>query len=162
MNISEQMVAEIVKRVVQALDGYGNPCAGSGTDANASAGAAFEKHIDPSGIMRVATSSVKPAPFDTGKSGDKVFLTDVSTLEESPRIGAGVMEMDHTDFDWTLKYDEWDYVIEGTLEIVINGRRVAGNAGDMIFIPANSSITFSCPTTCRFVYFVYPADWSNQ
>ena len=146
MNISEQMIADIVKRVM----------------AEVGKSAPFEKHIDPSGIMSIRTQTVKPDKFDTGKTGDKVFLTDVSTLEESPRIGAGVMEMDHSDFDWTLKYDEWDYVIDGTLEILINGRRVVGNAGDMIFIPANSSITFSCPTTCRFVYFVYPADWSNQ
>ena len=146
MNISEQMIADIVKRVM----------------AEVGKNAPFEKYVDPSGIMSVRTSTVKPEKFDTGKPGDKVYLTDVSTLDESPRIGAGVMEMDHSDFDWTLKYDEWDYVIDGTLEIVINGRRVTGNAGDMIFIPANSSITFSCPATCRFVYFVYPADWSNQ
>jgi len=153
MNVSEQLIADIVKKVMQSIAGQETPqCC---TEA-------FEKHRDPSGIMSVRTATVKPAVFDTGKPGDKVFLTDVSTLDESPRMGAGVMEMDHSDFDWTLKYDEWDYVIDGTLEIVIDGRRIVGNAGDLIFIPRNSSITFSCPTACRFVYFVYPADWSNQ
>ena len=152
MNVSEQVIADIVRKVLSSM---GEPGATGGQ-------AAFEKYRDPSGIMSVRTASVKPEKFDTGKPGDKVFLSDVVSLEESPRMGAGVMEMDHTDFDWTLRYDEWDYIIEGTLEIKIDGRRVVGNAGDLIFIPANSSITFSCPTTCRFVYFVYPADWSNQ
>ena len=153
MNISEQLIADIVKKVMESL----------GEQSAQQCGAqAFEKHRDPSGILSVRTASVKPKKFDTGKPDDKVFLTDVVTLDESPRMGAGVMEMDHSDFDWTLRYDEWDYVIDGTLEIVISGRRIVGNAGDLIFIPANSSITFSCPTACRFVYFVYPADWSNQ
>jgi len=152
MNVSEQVIADIVRKVLSSM----------GESGVAGGQAAFERHRDPSGIMSVRTSTVKPEKFDTGKPGDKVFLSDVVTLDESPRMGAGVMEMDHTDFDWTLRYDEWDYIIEGTLEIVIDGRRVVGNAGDLIFIPANSSITFSCPTTCRFVYFVYPADWSNQ
>lgn len=146
MNISEQMITDIVKRIVQDLEKT----------------AKFEKHVDPSGVMSIRASTVKPEPFDTGKPGDKVFLTDVSTLEESPRLGAGIMEMDHSNFDWTLRYDEWDYVIDGRLEIVIDGRRVVGDAGDMIFIPANSSITFNSPAACRFAYFVYPANWSSQ
>ena len=153
MNVSEQLIADIVKKVMQAIGEQGQSQCCRET---------VEKHRDPSGVMSVRTATVKPAAFDTGKPGDKVFLTDVSTLDESPRMGAGVMEMDHSGFDWTLKYDEWDYVIDGTLEIVIDGRRIVGNAGDLIFIPRNSSITFSCPTTCRFVYFVYPADWANQ
>ena len=44
-------------------------------------------------------------------------LKDVVTLEEAPRMGCGIMELDHTSFEWTLTYDEYDFVIDGTLEI---------------------------------------------
>ncbi|MGL4207845.1 MAG: cupin domain-containing protein [Candidatus Adiutrix sp.] len=120
------------------------------------------KHIDPSGIMSVHLPVVKPEPFDTGKSGDKVFLKDVVTLEESPRLGFGVMEMDKSTFKWTLNYDEVDYVIDGRLEINIDGRKVVGNAGDVIFIPAGSTIEFCVPNFARFLYVVYPANWYEQ
>ena len=53
-------------------------------------------------------------------------LKDVVTLEEAPRMGCGVMELDHTSFEWTLTYDEYDIVLEGTLEIEIDGRIVSG------------------------------------
>ncbi|ARD66453.1 ethanolamine utilization protein [Eubacterium limosum] len=119
----------------------------------------FEKKVDESGVLCVKTDTVKPEPFDTGKSGDKVFLKDIVTLNESPRLGAGVMEMEHTTFDWTLGYDEFDYIIEGTLCININGRSIVGNKGDVIFIPKGSSIQFSAPQFARFVYITYPADW---
>lgn len=124
--------------------------------------ASFEKTVDPSGVLSVTLPTVKPAPFDTGKKGDKVYLTDVVTLQESPRLGCGVMEMVESAFDWTLRYDEVDYIIEGTLEILIDGRKVTGKKGDMIFIPANSSITFSAPSFARFLYVTYPADWASQ
>jgi len=121
----------------------------------------FEKKVDQSGIMVVKSETVKCDPFDTGKKGDKVFLKDVFTIEESPRIGCGVMEMYKTDFEWTLCYDEIDVIVDGTLEIVIDGRRVVGHKGDIVFIPMGSQITFSCPDYVRFIYITYPADWKN-
>jgi ethanolamine utilization protein EutQ len=120
------------------------------------------KKIDPSGIMGIKLPEVHPEPFDTGKAGDRVFLKDVSELTESPRLGFGVMEMDRSVFKWTLNYDEVDYIIEGTLEILIDGRKVTGKAGEVIFIPAHSTIEFSSPGFTRFFYVVYPANWYEQ
>ena len=122
----------------------------------------FEKYIDKSGVGVFKTSTVKPEPFDTGKPGDKVFLTDVLSLDESERLGCGIMEMEETAFDWTLNYDEIDYVIDGTLEIIIDGKTVTGNRGDILFIPKGSKIQFSAPNFARFMYVVYPANWNEQ
>jgi ethanolamine utilization protein EutQ len=123
----------------------------------------FEKKIDrQSGVISVRAAQVKPKPFATGKEGDKVFLTDLFTLEESPRLGSGIMEMESSCFDWILKYDEIDYIIEGRLEIIIDGRKIVGEAGDVILIPKNTAIQFSVPEFARFLYVTYPADWENQ
>lgn len=117
---------------------------------------------DKSGVIGIKAAEIKPEPFDTGKPGDKVFLTDLFSLDESPRLGAGIMEMENSCFDWTLTYDEVDYIIEGTLEIIIDGRKVVGNKGDVILIPKNTKIQFSTPNFCRFMYVVYPANWADQ
>lgn len=56
------------------------------------------------------TLSVRPEDrLDTGKPGDHVYTRDLFTLAQSPRLGAGLMEMKQTTFDWTLTYDEIDY-----------------------------------------------------
>ncbi|MGD9567158.1 MAG: cupin domain-containing protein [Sedimentibacter sp.] len=147
-NINKQLVEEIIRKII--------------SEKFMQTTHDFLKDVDPSGIMSIRTSTVKPENFDTGKAGDKVLLKDVLTLEESPRLGCGIMEMEESSFAWTLKYDEIDYVIDGTLEIDIDGRKVTGNKGDIIFIPKNSSINFTVPCFARFMYVTYPANWAEQ
>lgn len=145
MNISEELIREIIEKVVsESLK----------TETKVD----YDKHIDPSGILRIKTGTVKTQPFE--KPG--VSLKDIVTLEEAPRIGAGIMELDQTSFQWTLTYDEYDMVIDGILEIEIDGRVITGYPGDIIYIPKNSHIHFQTPSKARFAYFVYPADWQQN
>lgn len=144
MNISEQLIRDIVEKVIREAQGNDQPD--------------FEKKVDKSGILSVKTTTVKTERFEQ----DGVGLKDIVTLEEAPRMGAGIMELDHTDFEWTLSYDEYDYIIEGTLELEIDGNVISGKAGDILYIPKNSHIHFRTPDFTRFAYFVYPADWQSQ
>lgn len=100
--------------------------------------------------------------MDTGHTGDRVYTRDLFTLDESPRLGAGIMEMTDTTFPWTLNYDEMDYVIEGRLDIQTDRGTVSAGPGEIIYIPKGSAIRFSVTGHARFLYFVYPADWQNQ
>lgn len=146
MNISEELIREIITKVVEsAVQGQKQPDCG------------FEKIVDPSGIIGIKTSTVKCEPFQQ----EGVALKDVVTLEEAPRMGCGVMELDHTSFEWTLTYDEYDVVFEGTLEIEIDGRIITGKPGDIIYIPKGSHIHFQTPDKARYAYMVYPANWAD-
>ena len=100
--------------------------------------------------------------MDTGNPGDRVYTRDLFTLEQSPRLGVGIMEMTDTTFPWTLNYDEMDYVVEGRLDVLCNGRKASAEPGEVIYIPKGSEIQFSVTGHARFLYFVYPADWQNQ
>ena len=99
--------------------------------------------------------------LNTGNPAHKVYTRDVFTLEESPRLGCGIMEMTDTTFDWNLQYDEIDYVIEGTLSIVCNNKVTTANPGEIILIPKGSSIKFSVDGFARFMYVTYPANWAE-
>jgi Ethanolamine utilization protein len=144
MNISENLIKEIIEKVLAET------LHKSGDD--------FVKHIDPSGIIGIKTSTVKVERFQK----DGVGLKDIVSLEEAPRMGAGIMELDNTSLEWTLTYDEYDLVLEGTLEIEIDGRTVSGEVGDIIYIPKGSHIFFKTPSFTRYAYFVYPANWQEQ
>ncbi len=145
-HIQREVIENLVRKVIEQQLGQQND---------------VKRVVDSSGVISIKAETVKPEPFDTGKPGDKVYLTDLFSLEESPRLGAGIMEMDQTVFDWTLKYDEIDYIIDGTLEIIIDGRKVVGKKGDVLLIPRNTKIQFSSPDQCRFMYVVYPANWEQ-
>ena len=143
MNVSEELIQQVIQKVLEES-------AQAGTTKES-----FEKQKDPSGIIKIRTDTVKCEPFKQ----DGVALKDVVTLEEAPRMGCGIMELEHTSFEWTLTYDEYDMVIDGVLEIEIDGRVVTGNPGDIIYIPKDSHIHFQTPVKTRYAYFVYPADW---
>jgi ethanolamine utilization protein EutQ len=118
------------------------------------------RQVDKSGVISVdpGTCALEKFSADT----ERVWLKDVFSLEESPRIGCGVMEIEDASLDWTLRYDEIDYIIEGTLDIIIDGRVVSSKAGNILLIPKGSKITFSAKGKARFMYVVYPANWSEQ
>ncbi|MDO4492422.1 MAG: cupin domain-containing protein [Clostridia bacterium] len=116
------------------------------------------REVDPSGVITIRTDTVRCEPF----MQEGVRLKDVVSLEEAPRMGAGIMELDHTSFPWTLTYDEYDLVLDGVLEIEIGGRVHTGHPGDIIYIPKGSSIRFQTPSTARYAYFVTPANWQEN
>lgn len=97
--------------------------------------------------------------LDTGKSGDRVYTRDLFSISESPRLGAGIMEMTDSRFPWHLTYDEMDYIIEGRLDVVEQGHTTSAGPGELIYIPKDSKIEFAANGLCRFLYFVYPANW---
>lgn len=116
-------------------------------------------------IIQVSVPKVQVSEqdrLDTGNPKDKVFTHDLFSLSESGRLGCGIMEMEQTTFDWTLNYDEIDYVIEGFLTILYKEKQVTAGPGELILIPKGSKIKFSVPKKAKFLYITYPADWASQ
>ncbi|KHK10323.1 cupin domain-containing protein [Listeria monocytogenes] len=145
-DISKELIEQLVKQVVLEKMGQSS------------------KHVDPSGILSVKLPVVEVSEedrLDTGNPSDVVYTKDLVTLEESKRLGFGLMEMKDTTFDWFLDYDEVDYVIEGRLDVVIDGRTVSAGPGEIIFISKGSQIKFSVTGEARFIYVTYPADWQS-
>ena len=159
MDIDKSALEKLVRQIIEEKLGVTSKDDGSKYNVD------YMRNKDASGVISVKVPTVRVSEsdrMDTGTPGDIVYTKDLFTLEESPRLGCGVMEMKQTTFDWTLNYDEIDYVIDGHLDIVINGSIVSADAGELILIPKGSSIKFSVPNYARFIYVTYPADWANQ
>jgi ethanolamine utilization protein EutQ len=99
--------------------------------------------------------------FDGAGKENRVGIVDVVTAEDGSSMGAGFMAWENCFFPWTLTYDEVDLVLEGELHIRCNGETVVGKAGDVLFIPKNTSIEFGTPTRVKFFYVAYPANWQE-
>lgn len=146
MNIDEKLIENIVRKVIA------EQMEKSKQDDFVTSEHKGVKSIDAKKVV------CEKFPFES----ERVYLTDVLTTKESPRLGCGIMELDSTTLDWTLNYDEIDYIIEGTLQIIIDGKTISASQGEIIYIPKDSSITFKAEGKTRFMYVVYPANWSEQ
>lgn len=151
MEVNRELLEELIKKVIASeMSKLGNP------------ESSYKIMDEKSGIGVVKLDKMtKRVRMDTGNPDHEVYTTDLFTLEESPRIGAGLMEMIKTTFDWTLTYDEIDYIIDGRLEVIIDGRKIVGEKGDVMLIPKGSKIQFSAEDYAKFIYVVYPANWSE-
>jgi ethanolamine utilization protein EutQ len=147
-DVSPEMISRIVMEVIANLPRYSLP-------------RQMVKQVDPTGVSLVKGNTVECDSFDTGNPNDKVGIKEVFTLKESPDMATGFMTLDKTAFDWHLMYDEIDYVIEGTLDIIVNGKTYRGQAGDVLFIPRDTKITFSTPDKAKFFFVTYPANWAE-
>ncbi|KRL56105.1 cupin domain-containing protein [Furfurilactobacillus rossiae] len=124
-----------------------------------------QKTTSPDGLIMVDIPSWEVSEddrMDTGNPRDRVYTKDFFDLDESGRLGAGLMTMKESTFDWTLHYDEVDYVIEGSLSVIGSRGKVTATPGQLILIPKESKIKFSAPQSARFIYITYPADWESQ
>ncbi len=145
MDVNKDLLETIIRKVIE--------------EKNLNTVEEVKEHL---GIRSADPEAIKMEKFDTGNPSDRVYLQDIFSLEQSPRLGCGIMEMIETTFDWTLNYDEVDYVIEGTLEVIIDGKKVVANRGEIILIPKGSTIKFSVPKYAKFLYTVFPANWAEQ
>ncbi|HHV78543.1 MAG TPA: DUF861 domain-containing protein [Firmicutes bacterium] len=89
-------------------------------------------------------------------------LADYINSRHGCSMAAGLMELRNCTFDWTLNYEEVDFVVEGTLDIIVGDKTYRGHKGDVVYIPKGTSIKFSTPDRALFFYVTYPADWANQ
>lgn len=122
-----------------------------------------ERIVDPSGLVVVRGRSVRLGEFSGAGPDKHIGLLDLVTGGDGSPMTAGIMSWRREDsFAWHLDYDEVDLVVEGVLQITIDGRVLEGRAGDVFYIPKGSSIVFATPSRTRVFYVTYPANWAGN
>jgi ethanolamine utilization protein EutQ len=115
---------------------------------------------DCGGLKLVRGSSVKMDVFDTGNPDNKVFYQELISKDDA-KMSAGFLTIEKSSFDWELCYEEIDYVIDGTLTVTLNGKTFTACAGDVLFVPSGSKVTWGSPDKARVFYTTYPANWAD-
>lgn len=147
VTIDQALIMSIVSQVLARLPGV-------------TQGGGMVVEVDPSGVRLIRGDTVRQEPFNTGNPKDRVTLTEILTAKESPMC-AGFMTMEKSVFSWDLKYAEIDLIVEGALDITVNGKTFHGKKGDVFFIPRDTTVTFGCPESVKFFFVTYPANWAE-
>lgn len=79
----------------------------------------------------------------------------------SPSMAAGLAEFDGCEVEWTVLYDEIVYVIEGEFRIGTENGDLVAQAGDVMWIPEGTSLTYK-GTGAKVFYAVHPGNWKER
>lgn len=145
--IDPALIAKIVSEVVSSMTGVKVQ--------------ELVKEADPSGVRLIRGDSVTCESFNTGNPKHKVGIKEILTNRESPNMATGFMTVEESTFSWDLKYEELDYIIEGTLDIIVDGKTYRGKPGDVFYLPKDTTITFSSPDKAKFFFVTFPANWAE-
>lgn len=116
---------------------------------------------DASGLQIVRTQDVDFEVFDTGVPGANVQYKELIGYSDSPNISAGLLKIVGSKFPWKLLYDEIDIVLEGELNVTINGVKRTAKAGDVLYVPKNSDVIWGADEYAKVFYVTYPANWAE-
>lgn len=147
---TESLVAQLLEKVMKEKQSLG-------MDAMQPS---FKAITGKGGVKVIDGGSVQFGRFD-GAEPHRVGLTDLITEQDGSSMAAGFMQWENAFFPWTLNYDEVDMVLEGELHVRHEGETMVAKAGDVMFIPKGSSIEFGTPSTVRFLYVAWPANWQS-
>jgi len=114
------------------------------------------------GVLLLRESDTPYEPLD-GVPG--MELARVITAPATTSLGGGFSRFvgEAVLADWTLRYDEVFYVIEGELEIESAGREtVRGGPGEVILIAAGTTVTYRAGPGTKAFFVLHPRDWAQR
>jgi len=133
--VNSNLVSKIVEAVILQLKKNEQP--------------SLIKEIGENGLIQVKGGSVTLETLEDG-----IKAKEILGLSDSPKMTAGIMELKDKPLHWVTKSDEIKYVLEGVLELTINGQKYTGKQGDVFYIPADTKVTFSSPKQTKFFYVI--------
>jgi ethanolamine utilization protein EutQ len=105
-------------------------------------------------------------PIEWYQAGaEPIFLGDVlDSTSDSPmsvgfaRYAAGASN------EWTLSYAEILVITRGAFSVVVEGHATTARAGEALYLPNGTSLTYRAEEDCELVYISYPhwADATKQ
>lgn len=144
-----------VRELVATLLAADRSAGGSGGDPGGAPPGRSVKSVDHRTVV------LEPFGFPGPGPDQEVRATDVVTSQDGSPMAAGYMSLTAGQFPWTLTYDEVQVVLEGELHIGTSAGTRIGRAGDVLYVPKGSAITFGTPSWAKFVYVTFPADWAG-
>lgn len=103
------------------------------------------------GFKLVRGCSAKLEPLFPETNGDKAKYVELVHTEDSP-MQSGFFTISRTSFKTKTEVYETYYIIEGVLDIKVNGRKFVAKKGDVLTIPKGSEIECSCESFVNIFY----------
>jgi len=108
--------------------------------------------VDCGGLKVVRGNTVKMDVFDTGNPDHKVFYQEIINANDGCSMNAGFITIEGCTFDWETTCEELYHVVEGTLNVTVNGKVYTAHPGDSVFFPKGAKLAFGSPDKMKAFY----------
>lgn len=115
----------------------------------------FEKECDSSGFTLIKGESIK---FDKIFKNLNIYSQDLINTDEEI---IGILKLERDNFIKKTKSKGNLFIIDGEVEIVLNGKRYLGKSGDLINIPKKAEIKIGSKDMAKVLYFSKDLNWSE-
>jgi ethanolamine utilization protein EutQ len=115
----------------------------------------------PSGsVAHYKLSDLKPAPFSPRGASTNELMND----DTGARIASGIVYFKDCEIPFTLWYDEVMicHAVEVEFEIIVGDATYPMKPGDMMWLPAGTSLVWRSQGTSTAFFAVTPADWAKR
>lgn len=79
----------------------------------------------------------------------KIFISDAIRCHSEAPHSTTYMQWKKASLDRTIRYSEINLVVEGELELTVDGKRMTARAGDMIYMNKGAVVTYNTPTSVK-------------
>ncbi len=93
--------------------------------------------------------------------GEQAQVASVCGADDGTKLGAGFVRLTGAEIPWTIKYDEVIHVLEGSFTVRTNSEELTAEAGDCIWLPAGTELTY-VSDSCLLFYAIQPSDWASD
>ena len=103
-------------------------------------------------------------PYTALDGAEGVDICRMLTAAGTTSLGGGFLRFPSNGrlADWTLKYDEFIFVLEGEMTIVSSGEQFSISAGSGCLLRRGTRVTYEGQSGTRSLYVLYPIDWQSN
>jgi ethanolamine utilization protein EutQ len=98
------------------------------------------------GVCLIDCRSLLPAQARPAGGAEKAIVAEAVFQDRENRLAGGYMRWEKTSFNRTVDRPEIGVVIEGELQVTVEGKTLIGRPGDMIYLPAGTAAVYSAPS----------------
>ncbi len=109
-------------------------------------------------VFRRAEMKLIPAVTPTGTTS----IARVIDSSVSSSVGGGIEYLEDAVIDWTVTYDEILFVFEGELTVAFADGEHRCTAGDIVWLPAGTSLRYIANERAGYFYALHPVDWAAR
>jgi ethanolamine utilization protein EutQ len=115
----------------------------------------------PQKLTRSAALEMKDAEFIfRGGPPGEAYVAQAVKPHQTETMTAGWGKFDGCSIEWTVKYDEYIFVLEGTFRLRLEDGVLEATRGDIIWIPDGTRLWYEGDKAVIF-WAVYPGNWAE-